>query len=60
MTLVLSDQCDDYSILLADRRISQGEKVVDDDYTKCGLVYCVDGTFAFGLLALPLLSQLSS
>jgi|SRR5215813_13569521 len=53
MTALLTIQCDDYSILLSDRRTSY--KTSDgrthpntDEYGKSGVVYCVDGIFAYG------------
>jgi len=52
MTALLTIQCDDYSILLSDRRTSHrtptGETEENsDEYGKSGIVYCVDGIFAY-------------
>ena len=42
MTLLLSIINDDYSILISDRRISSGSKVVDDQYNKMCILCCDD------------------
>ena len=56
MTLIFAVTSPKYALIVADARLSAGEKIVDDDSTKVGVLDCQDATALYaytGLASIP-------